>query len=216
MWLVSEYWLTNSAFWQTIPFGQITIGVLLFWAGVVAQDLYSQDSWVRRKWAALRQMFVVESVVAQHRTDPSKEYLVLALTVRMTRNVREASFVMRVHEGVNHAHVDRVFVLESSKMDIVKDQSKRRALAIIPLKRHDGAPLGYQVWGDKFRESGDVSGRSILVGSDNVVEIEMRKRWRRQTERLFIASLHGNSHEFGKVFVVTSDHRTGLRVTPTF
>jgi len=201
---VFEQWISAFFIWSELSFGTVTLWLLIFWAGAIVQDLYNPDSWIRLRWRKIRQLYDIESVGTACKTSPEKEWLALTIRLRVVRNIPKGRLTMRVESQINPRQTE-TFVLHTEEMSgIERAQEMKHTIAVIPLKRSDGKPLGYQSWGGHYWESGDIEGmKSLFDGSENICKIEMRSGWRKQIESVFIAVLHKDSYEHGRVFITT-------------
>lgn len=191
----SEPWLIQHWYWLLGLCGAFTLGQAV-------SDYLNRESWIRRKVAALNQIFVVDSVVPVSKSTEQKEWLEITAMARFTRNVRRVHIITRIKYAINLPHAETSFVLDVKEWPLkTKDETERYVIAVVPLRRSDGHPLGYQVWGGRYRESGDVEGmHSFSGGTENIMEIEMRSGWRRQVSQTFIAGLQQQGEAFGRVF----------------
>ena len=210
-----EQYASTQDFWQKIPFLWLMGIVLAFWIGLIVQDCYNKDSWVRRIIKSFRKLFVIENVISNSKIAESREWVEVRCRVRFIRNKKNVSVVIRAYSCIN-ALARRDFILETHKLDqVYKDQQLTFVLAILPIKSYNKEPLGYQCWGQRYRKSGDIDGMvSLGDGSQNLVEIEVKSGWKTQTEHIFFAVMHKNSHEHGRVFIVHKNRPVPLTIEP--
>lgn len=210
---LTEQWASTyfGQWWSTIPWGLFLLFFVVFSSGQLIADWANDNSWLREKWQSYRRIFDIENVVPVHLSDTSKEWLEITAHIRFLKQVRGVTIVVRVHECVNLDHAKNVFVLKALEpQDVEVDQIIHMVLAVVPLKQ-TSAPPGYQVWGDRYRESGDTyKMKSLLGGSENVVEIEARNGGHIQKSKIYLAPLNDSSRKFGRVFVKTETDVTNI------
>lgn len=213
-WMLQNY-AANNKVWQSIPFGWLLMLCLTFSLGLLVQDAFTPDSWIRAYIADYCRIFTIDSITPAHKSTPAKEWLEVMARIRFLKNLEKARMVIRVYSCVNVRHASNAFVLVDRQITASTEHVEECVLAILPLKSYDGQAIGYQHWGSEYRESGDVDGiKSFLDGSENIVEIELRSGRRRQREHAFVAALHRNSFEHGRVFIVHQGSGVNLRFTP--
>jgi hypothetical protein len=186
IWWALEHLASGQTWWRSIPFGGVSLLLLAFGAGMLAQDWYSSPSWLRAKWRRIRLLFEVERVYTALRTTPEKEWLALEARLRFIRAASRVRLVISATSAMDFPHARHDFVVDARDYECIeKDQRETFVLAILPLKRSDGKPPGYQAWGSRYRESGDVEGMNPLAdGTRNAVTFEARAGWRKQLDRV--------------------------------
>ena len=201
-WMIENYF-SSAIDWRDFPVFWLTIVALAFWAGIWLDDLQNKDSWIWHNIRWWRRVFAIESVLCVHQNNASQEWLEVRVKIKFLKVANNVHLVLRVKNNLNLLNHQNDFVLERLNYPRVeRDQQETVTVAAIPLNSLDGSPRGYQSWGGRLRLSGDVDGmRSLPDGVENILEICAKAFWRAQTEQIFIATLHRNSHEFGRVFI---------------
>jgi len=186
--MVKEY-ASEQSFWQSIPFEYLIAIMLAFWAGLIIQDMQYEESWIWKNIKHHRRVFVIEQAAAIWEATESREWLEIRTKLEFIKDTKNLHIVFRVKSNINSPHAQRNFILHDVKYDkIHKDQHDTFVLGFVPLKSHDGKSIGYQCWGSNYRESGDVKGmESLFDGTENIVEIECKSRWRSQKEMIYLA-----------------------------
>jgi hypothetical protein len=188
-WVVEEF-AREQPWWHSIPFVWLIAMWGAFMLGLIAQDIANHDSWIRGNLRSSQRLMVLERVVPAYRTSLEREWLEITAWIKFVRTVENVHLIVRVDANMNMTHAREQFVLRNESYGrVAADESKQFVVAIVPLKRHDGEPLGYQCWGDHFRESGDTERmRTLSAGTRNIVEIQARGGfWFRQSEHFLLA-----------------------------
>lgn len=214
-WMLEQYF-SGAPEWQELPWGWLTGMALAFWAGLVVQDLYNQESWIWHNLCEFRKVFVVESVVPAHKLENNQEWLRLTANIRFVKRCKSAKLIIRIHSAINNRNANDQFVLDARTIDVEKDHQEKLVFGIVPIKAYEGNPPGYQCWGSRFRPSGDVDGmKSLFSGTDNIVSIELRT-WRGvQKLPIFVHLLNKESGEMGRVFMEYQRDVVAVSVTPS-
>lgn len=203
-WLLEEL-AREQVWWHSVPFSWILALWGAFTLGLIVEDLANRGSWIRENLRTLQRIFELESVVPVHRISPQSEWLEITANIKFVRAIENVQMAVRVDANTNIPHAHERFVLQGeSYARAVADERKHFVLAIVPLKRYDGKALGYQCWGSRVRESGDVDRmRSLSAGTRNTVEIQaFRRPWLRQSERFLLAATDApGTGTSGRVFI---------------
>ena len=203
-WLVEEF-AREQAWWHAVPFAWLIVLWSAFMLGLIVQDVANPDSWLKENLRAMRRILILEGVVPVHRTSPQREWLEITARIRFVRAVQNAQLVVRVDANTNVEHAREEFVLRNESCGhVATDERRQIVIAIVPLKRYDEQPLGYQCWGDRFRESGDVDGMyTLFAGTRSTVEIQARGGfWFKQSERFLLAATDApGTGTSGRVFI---------------
>lgn len=199
-----EHYIENASFLSSIPFDLISMLFIAFVFGLLAQDVSNPESWLRKNRRELKKMFEIESIVPANNNDNAHSWLEITVHLKFIRDIKDVEIIVRAHSNYTLEHAKDVFLISTNAIaSIHKDHSEKIVLGIIPLESHDGSPVGYQVWGDKYRKSGDVSGmKSLSSPSNNLVEITVKCKKHEQTEKVFLCMSSHRGGELGKYFVM--------------
>jgi len=202
--VILRTWLANQAWLQDLPWFWLSIGAGAFMLGATAQDLLSDDSWFRKIIRSWRAVYELESVFIAHRSTPDKEWVEVTVAVKYLHDYSRLSTITRVTAALDIPRAQRQFVLANEqRVNVVGGERQNLVMAVVPIKRYDKKPLGYEAWGDRFRESGDVEGmHSLSHSTNNLVGIEMRAGWwRHQVEQVFVAMLNTQNPGQDRIFI---------------
>ena len=210
---VFENWLPGTNWYQALDFKWIAATGAAFWLVLLLEDIVNRGSWVGDWIRKQRRLFVIDSFGPAQRRN---ELITPTIHLRTVREVHNALFVVRVRQSVNVKHVQpTVFVVKRVPISMAKDQRKEVVIAEIPAVAEPGQALGHPTW-----ITVDDSKKHIGIGSDNIVEVEMRTGWRRQKEYLFLSipidRSSGPRRNFDPNHLLLVDgHRAGLEVVDT-
>jgi hypothetical protein len=202
-WAAQE-WASGADWYADVPFGTIFGISVAFLAGLVVQDFYDPESWIRRLHSDWTRVFQIEWASFPHDATPSIEWLHLKVQVRYVKTIK-VSISVRVFYPLGRAN-EQTFVLhgdwEGPASLRAKDTLQGLTLATFPLRAYDGDPPGYDCWGAQLRRSGDDQGmRSLSDGTNTLIEINART-WRgAQTERVLLVWPEQRAGGYGRTAI---------------
>ena len=213
-----EQWASNTDFWDKFPFGWLAWIGLAFMAGLIIEDCTNEDSWLRKTVRSFFQVFTIELLTTPSKNTPDNEWLEILLRIRIIKNVKNANIVLTAHSCMNIAHARDDFILEKrDAQNLFKDETLDFTLGALSVKQYNGKPPIYDAWGSKVRLSGDTDGmHSLHGGTENLVEIDVRSGWFKQTETIFIATLQLDAGCLGRVFLARDTSPASLSFIPKY
>lgn len=192
----------HSNFIASLPIGWLTAVCIAFWAGLVVQDLYNEDSWIRKNIQIWRSLFVIESVIIASQNTRDEEWLEIRVKIKFTSDARKVRLVLECDQHVNVPHARKKFVLKSLDYpSIDKHREEILTVAIVSLRGKNGNPSVYSCWGDKVRKSGDTNGMLSLSRGENFLNLKISSGWKKQTESVFMVISDQNMTHQGRVWV---------------
>lgn len=204
----AEQWATSQEWFHGLPFGMIWWLCLAFLAGLVVQDTYNPDSWIRRNLRLWRASIVLDDVNHAHSSTNSIESVRLTARLRFIRDTK-ASVTVKVVELLGRPS-ERVFVLHGPWEDennYRADAILKLELANIPVKAYQGKALPPAAWTSHPNRSH--GGGTIIGGTNSLIEITAYTARGSQTVRAMLICPHTECYEFGKpVLQSGKDHVT--------
>lgn len=194
---------SEGSFFDSVPFDWLVWCVVAFWIGLVVQDLYNRDSWIRKNVKRARQLFIIQNVNLFSESEDGFEWFEIRVRLKFIRNTGAVRIAFEVEQAVNVPHARTKFSL-FSKAAPALDENKEKSftIAVLPAKAPQGQAIGYQCWGDRFRKSGDVDGiRSLPDGTESFVKITVKSGFFFQEEKIFIALPNQHWHHAGRAWI---------------
>ncbi len=203
VWVMEQY-AESTSFLSYLPLDMISLFTIAFVFGLLAQDLSNKDSWIWKNYRIWRRLYEIEQIVPASVNNTTHSWLEITVYLNFIRDIKDVEIIVRAHSNYMLEHAKDVFLISTNNIpSINKDHREKIVLGIIPLESYDGSPVGYQVWGDKYRKSGDVSGMKTLSNSsNNLIEITVKCKKHEQTEKVFLYMNNQGGGELGKFFAM--------------
>lgn len=199
----AQHLADQNHFLANLPYGLFTALAVAFWLGCIAENVSNPKGWSRRTWHEFVEVAVIEMSGLVSEIYKEQDWKRLKVSIRFIKSSKKVSISIRVHAALNISHAAETFILETHEYkNVEKDITKSFYAASFPPAPSPGYSPGYHSWGTRLRETGDTNGMiSLLNGTQNLIEIDI-KTWRgRQKLRIFAAFPATDSHNFGRFIV---------------
>lgn len=154
-----------------------------FLLGLVLQDGFDRESWLRYWWRRLAAKFVLVSLSVSQAEEP-KRIQVTAL-IRFTKNISLGQLVLRVHSCMNAANGGFLHVIRvDESLRALKGEQRQIEIAKVPIAYPGWTPI-HSAWGPGWPGHS----RAVAGLSKNVVDIEVIGGWLPQRHRIFVSNL---------------------------
>jgi len=180
-----EQFAANQEFWKDIPFGWITVVLFAFWAGLLAQDLYNKESWLRNNWRVINKLFDVVSLHVAHVEKPP-EVISVVLKIKYTRNIKNGE--LTITSTPLHERMQPFIIQHETEINKPSYSDRKIVVCNLPV-----APASHSSWGE------DVGGevlkdgqQTVGLGVRHLVCVELKSRFMKQKIEFFIDALNPN------------------------
>ena len=187
-----EHWAEHQDWWHSVPFGWITGAILVFWFGVLFQDLLNENSAIRHDVREWRKVFSVLNISAAHLNDPERIDIVCLMKFR-----KRFDGLLTVRVVVPLAGRDSdIKLIHKERIDIADGEEKRLRLGSISITKPGDAFARHSLWGEKLGVQ-DVNGHPIYAVR-NIIEISVGP----QTFRVYAHVLDATRKEQSHVYLL--------------
>lgn len=187
----------------------ITVAAVFFLGGLIVQDFRNPKSWVRHNWRELNRVFTVNHAHVITTDDGFNDHI--NAKVQFTRDVQKGRLVVRVYSCTQRrAEPTTILLLDMPLDDLPKGRERLIPIGQIPHAHPEWKPR-HMVWGDASYGAGDYgvdaygSGKFMISDSHNVIEIEARAGWRKQTHRLYLRAFDQYKPIPWRAFMIPED-----------
>lgn len=215
-WFAAQQFLQFEPWWQKVPWGLITLGLIIFIAGNLYADLWNKDSQLRRWWRSKRCNFTIVAVSTNHTWDDAQrqgtERIEIWCLIRFLKRIDNPLLAVRVTSPLEIAEERRTttLVINERLGEVLKDSEKRIILGTVGISRpvshadqetarNQGRTLTPQPskWGDNG---------SMIPGSKNLIEVSIDDH----SYKIFAQIIAENREDMQRVFLLTEDEKTAL------
>lgn len=190
IWVASK---TIGMIWKLPHHELISACILCFGLGLLVEDIFNKNSWVRSLIQYFRRLFAVNSTNIIPKSNATHEWFEVTLDIEFIQSAKNAILIFEIDSAVNVPHAREKFILETKNLPRIEAHQKERyVLAIIAGKSKNASPAGYNSWGEKLRLSGDVENMKSL-SDKSFIKVVCRCGWRKQEETIFLNIANTNS-----------------------
>jgi hypothetical protein len=193
-WIV-EQWFSTATWWGKVPWGYISLGFLLFFAGQLLADWRNRNSWLRSSWEHFRRLFDVEKIEYPPSKLDNLQCVLLQITLRFVKDIPNAKLLVHVFEDVKQRKARERFTWQEGPVTSLH-RGEERTITFAVIAR-GGIKSG---WGNKFNEN-----HPIPPKVHNVVKIEVIGEQKRQTFSIFVIQAEAQTSEPLGVYVDQND-----------
>ncbi|GEM_PF-4504746 len=188
--------IAQVGWYQAIPFGWLSLLCLAYALGLLVQDHYNSNSWIRGLYRDLRRVFTIEATTDKSENNENDHHF--SARIKFTRNMDGAIVVARVRSYAYGANPERKIgefvIFEEQGLIASKDKTLNIPICDVFWSYPGWTPKSPQWTG----------GQSLISGSISVVEIEVRRGARAiQRERLTFLYCPQGAHKTALLFKET-------------
>jgi hypothetical protein len=195
-----ERWAEQHEWWQTLPFGWLTVVIVAFGVGVVIQDLVNEKSALRHNWREWRRIFDVLTVHASHVEKDNKERVDIFCRLKFRKTIDEALLTVRVIVPLPYREAD-VKLIHREKVSVAAEGEKTLRLGNIAIATAGQDFTCHSVWGDAIGGRDIAPGQYPIYASRNIIEISIAS----QTYQIYAHVLDVSRKEHAYVYLLTEN-----------